>query len=165
MPLSKAIFQPFPVLTRVRDLQRAIDNATTSRTRMFPSGCLDTRYGPWGVGDAVFVGPPAVSSPAAGDRWRAGQVYTVIWNPAGSGGSWVSLTLWQGGTCLSTGGIRVAILSSQTPDDGRFQYTVPAGLPPRNDYVVQVQKLDCAANCGLIAVIVKMLDGPVVLVA
>ena len=111
---------------------------------MFPTGCFDARFPSWGLGEALFAGPPAVSSPASGDRWRVGQSYTVVWNTAGSpGASWVILTLWQGGTCPSSGGIRVAVISSRTSDDGSFLYSVPAGLPPRDDYVVQVLRVMC----------------------
>ncbi len=104
-----------------------------------PPRCLDPLYAPWGLSDAVFYGPPAVASPAAGDRWRGGESYDIVWDPAGApAGSSVGLTLWQGGTCAGSGGVRVAVVSARTLDDGLFRFAVPAGLPPRDDYLVQV---------------------------
>ena len=35
---------------------------------------------------------------------------------------------------------QVALIVGLTPDDGRYRFTVPAGLPPRNDYFVRVSK-------------------------
>ncbi len=100
---------------------------------------MDPVFAPWGLSDSVFYGPPAVASPATGDRWRAGEAYDVLWDPAGApSGSSVGLTLWQGGTCTERGGVRVAVLSVRTADDGRFRFAVPRGLPPRDDYLVQV---------------------------
>ncbi len=100
---------------------------------------MDPVYAPWGLGDTVFYGPPAVASPAAGDRWRGGEAYDIVWDTAGApAGSSVGLTLWQGGTCAGNGGVRVALVSARTPDDGRFRFAVPAGLPPRDDYLLQV---------------------------
>ena len=34
----------------------------------------------------------------------------------------------------------MAKISGPTPDDGRFRFKVPAGLPPRDDYFVRVSK-------------------------
>jgi hypothetical protein len=45
---------------------------------------VDPVYAPWGLSDAVFYGPPAVASPAAGDRWRGGESYDIVWDAAGA---------------------------------------------------------------------------------
>jgi hypothetical protein len=135
--------QPPAQAPKYRAVQRAIEDSTAGSLprATLPAACFDPSLAPWGLGDNVFIGPPAVASPAAGDRWIAGKEYTVVWDAEGAAaGSQVGLTLWRTASCPGLGGAQVAVISLRAPDTGRLLFTVPAGLPPRADYFVRVEK-------------------------
>ncbi|MHB9039908.1 MAG: T9SS type A sorting domain-containing protein [Melioribacteraceae bacterium] len=80
----------------------------------------------------IFIIPldPQVSSPTvSGITWNVGSSHTISWT--GFTGSYVKIELYKG-TTLN------AIISSSTPNDGSFSWTVPANQSSGADYKIRI---------------------------
>lgn len=76
-----------------------------------------------------------VTAPAAGANWSLKSAQTIAWTASGSQNANVKIFLYKGSS-------RVKTISTKTPNDGTFAWTVPADLTPATDYRVRVRTVD-----------------------
>ena len=130
--------QPIGTAPKFAALVRYAANYTSSAGVLPPEeDCLNPSCGRWGMGygdgstaTGTFAGPPYVSQPQAGDAWRPGGTYKVVWS--GSGGA-TDVYLWKGdGNCASASGVRVAKVARRKVTTvgapSSVTYTVPAAF-------------------------------------
>lgn len=145
------IYRPNGTLTQNGNMYSAHYSQAAGRTAINdstnPSGFLsDGSKGGLnisGIGEAggtisftVSFGPRlTVTSPAAGADWSLRSVQAIAWTTSGSQSPFVKILLYRGTT-------RVKTISTKTPDDGSFAWTVPADLTPATNYRVRVRTVD-----------------------
>lgn len=71
----------------------------------------------------------SVTSPNGGENWETGQNYNITW-AYDNAGSTVKIQLYKGGSLYST-------ITSSTPNDGSYSWTI-ASYTPASDYKVKV---------------------------
>ena len=90
---------------------------------------------------AVTVTTPAitVTAPAAGANWRAGTLHAITWTKAGIMDANVRIELFKGG-------VKALDIAASTPNDGSYDWTVPATLADGGNYAVRVTTVDGAVT-------------------
>lgn len=79
-----------------------------------------------------------VLAPRGGEYWAAGTEQVVAWDHFGAPGEAVGVELLRAGT------IAAEVASSVPIGEGSLTWTVPAGLPPGNDYRLRVKSTTSA---------------------
>ncbi len=80
-----------------------------------------------------FSAEVTVSSPNGGEAWEIGSTHAVTWSD--NFDDQVSIKLYKNGTFVST-------ISSSTPSDGNFMWTVSEALVPDDDYKIKITSID-----------------------
>jgi len=70
-----------------------------------------------------------VTAPNGGETLTAGTTTTITWNSDITGNVRISLL---------KGGLQYALISAGTPNDGTFEWALPAGMIPGTEYTVKV---------------------------
>ena len=84
----------------------------------------------------VFAQSITVASPHSGDTWYKGKTYTIQWTKTGTVGNFVKIKLRN-----STSTAVVLDIKSQIPNNGNYNWLIPASVPPGN-YVIRVRTMD-----------------------
>jgi len=87
-----------------------------------------------GVADRASAQTIAVTSPSSSSVWDGGGTYEITWTSAGGVGPNVKIEYDYLFYAVSTA---VEIVAS-TPNDGSYNWTIPAGITPRTTYLVRV---------------------------
>jgi len=80
---------------------------------------------------AIVQGTLTVTVPNGGESWKHGTVHTITWSKSGSTGSYVKIELLKGGTVNR-------VISSSTPNDGSYSWTIPSTQTPGTDYKIRI---------------------------
>jgi hypothetical protein len=77
--------------------------------------------------------PPkiTVGSPNGGESWVPGSNHAITWSSSGGVGSYVKMEVLRGSVVVQT-------LSSSTPNDGTFSWTISTGLATGTDYRIRI---------------------------
>jgi hypothetical protein len=94
-------------------------------------------------GFAIAAGMIKVTAPAAGALWQRGVAHTIAWTGEGTLNVNVKVQLYQGTTLIKT-------IVATTPNDGSFEWTIPATQALASNYKVRVTTVDnlVQANSG-----------------
>jgi hypothetical protein len=85
----------------------------------------------WASGSFHTVAPMlALAAPVGQEAWRRGLKYFVQWQ--GNTPEPVVIDLYKGGVFLMQ-------LAASTPNTGAYQWTIPLGLAPGNDYSIRIR--------------------------
>lgn len=76
-----------------------------------------------------------VTAPASGETWYRGQAVSITWTKTGSQGANVKIQLYKGAT-------KVKDISTNTPNDEGFTWTVPPAISTAANYRVRITTLD-----------------------
>ncbi len=102
-------------------------------------GCIDGATSSIGIGDGVYVGMPAVTSPGRGAAWIQGRTAIIAWDVTGRAPSTpYTLRLWQTSNCVANGGQLIATVATGVFVNGTASFTVSPALPAGNDYYVEI---------------------------
>ncbi len=80
-----------------------------------------------------------VSSPNGGESWQAGTSHTITWSSGNSPGSYVDISLYQGGSYTSS-------IASGTSNDGSYSWTIPSSQTAGSDYSIVISSTTTAAS-------------------
>ncbi len=80
-----------------------------------------------------------ITAPLAGAIWTRGTTATITWTKTGKQNANVKILLFRGATKLKT-------IALKTPNDGQFDWPVPASLPAASDYKVKIKTVDGLFN-------------------
>jgi len=84
----------------------------------------------------IGLGPSlAVTGPAAATNWYRGSTLPITWTKSGTQSANVKLQLYKGTTMVKA-------ITLTTPNDGSFDWTIPAGTAPAANYRVRVTTVD-----------------------
>lgn len=72
-----------------------------------------------------------VTSPNGYETWYRGQTKTITWTSKGSPGANVKIELYKAG-------VKNAVISSKTPNDGSYSWYVPTYQPTGADYKIKI---------------------------
>ncbi len=86
-----------------------------------------------------------VTAPSAGENWAQGSLHAVTWAGTVTTGS-VRILLYKGAAPNPV--VYKGVIVASTPNDGSFEWVVPATLAPGNDYKVQIIWLSNATVAG-----------------
>lgn len=104
-----------------------------------PQGCMTPELGYRGLGDASFVGFPAVIAPRQGDVWEAGKAYSILWSVEGAPTSrLVSIRLWRGTNC-GPGASLIATVGTGIPATGNVAYELPRTAHGGSDFFFEIE--------------------------
>jgi len=78
-----------------------------------------------------------VTSPSTGNTWEMGTTQSITWNPVGTQDDAVKITLYD-----QTDATLVDIMTLNTPNDGSYEWVIPAGEFPADNYIVRVKTTD-----------------------
>ncbi len=85
------------------------------------------------------------TAPGCGVSWKRGTTHTITWTSKCSPGPNVKLALYKGG-------VWVSMITSSTPNDGSYDWAIPANTTLGSDYRVRITSLsntaDWAASCA-----------------
>ena len=87
-----------------------------------------------GVPDRASAQTIAVTSPLSSSVWDGGGTYEITWTSAGGVGPDVKI---EYDYIIYLSSTAVVIVAS-TPNDGSYNWTIPAGITPRTTYLVRV---------------------------
>lgn len=73
----------------------------------------------------------SVTSPNGGENWVRGKKYEIKWGYTGTPGSYVKIELLKAG-------VLVGIVTSSTPNDGSYNWTIWSGRKLGSDYKIRV---------------------------
>jgi hypothetical protein len=76
-------------------------------------------------------GTLTVTSPNGGEVWMPGTTHTITWKPGSNTGYPVSIKLLKAGVVVGT-------MTSSTPNDGSFSWTISSSRAPGTDYRVLI---------------------------
>jgi len=79
----------------------------------------------------ILVDRITVLSPNGGENWIRGTTQTIRWRPGSNAGPYVKLDLLKNGMLNS-------VISSSTPNDGSYIWTIPPGQTLGSDYKVRI---------------------------
>lgn len=105
-------------------------NAWLVRTIVWCLPLLIPVYGAYAQGGASI----AVITPNGGESYARGSVYPITWTSTGTIGANVRIIARKG---AASGGI-----VASTPNDGSFDWTVPANFPLGTNYIVEIASVD-----------------------
>jgi hypothetical protein len=91
-----------------------------------------------------------VTSPNGGENWTAGTTNTITWTSDIVGNVRISLL---------KGGIQYSLISYSTPNDGTFDWLIPAGIASGTEYTVKI------SNCTNTAIISDVSDAAFAIVS
>ena len=77
------------------------------------------------------AGTITVTSPNGGESWVPGSNHAITWSSSGGVGSYVKMEVLRGSVVVQT-------LSSSTPNDGTFSWTISTGLATGTDYRIRI---------------------------
>ena len=72
-----------------------------------------------------------VTAPNGGQAWVRGTAHTITWSRSLPAGAYVAIELYKGGVFDST-------IAAETPNDGLYSWSIPAGQTPGTDYRVKI---------------------------
>jgi hypothetical protein len=72
-----------------------------------------------------------VKSPNGGESWAKGTTKTIYWTKYGNPGANVKIELYKSG-------VRSAVISSKTPNDGSYSWYIPSYQPIGTDYKIKI---------------------------
>jgi len=78
-----------------------------------------------------------VTSPNGGEAWQRGSIHPITWTSSGDVGSNVKIEVLKSGILVQT-------LSSSTPNDGSFSWTISPGLVNGPDYRIRINSTTAA---------------------
>ncbi|MDD1674868.1 MAG: GPI anchored serine-threonine rich family protein, partial [Methanomicrobiales archaeon] len=84
------------------------------------------------------TGTLTVTSPNGGEVWAPGSNHAITWTSSGTVGSYVKMEVLKGSTVVQT-------LSSSTPNDGSYSWTISTGLTSGSDYRIRITSTTNAA--------------------
>jgi len=93
-----------------------------------------SNMGDYDFSDANFtISSPSITvvSPNGGNNWERRHTYTISWNHIGDTGSRVKIELFRGNKLSRK-------ISSSTPNDGSYRWTVPSSQTLDNNYRIKV---------------------------
>jgi hypothetical protein len=76
-----------------------------------------------------------VTSPAAAVHWAGNTTQTIAWTKSGVQNDYVRVQLLRNG-------ITVRDISTKTPNDGSFEWNIPATLAASSNYLIRVKTVD-----------------------
>lgn len=115
----------FPYLSEIFYYDTNTENVTLLKQQ--------ARYWPENVGASQTL---IIGSPLAGEQFEKGKKLTVVWNSSDFPlGADLRIELWKTGASLLE-------LAKTTPDDGKFEWIIPAWLEAGVDYSVKLQLLN-----------------------
>lgn len=76
-----------------------------------------------------------VTAPTAGTTWYRGSTLPITWTRSGTQGANVKLQLYKGNTMVKA-------ITLTTPNDGSYDWPIPAGTVPALNYRVRVTTVD-----------------------
>ena len=82
-------------------------------------------------------------SPLGGENWIIGNAHMIRWNPLASYGTHVALFLYK--TCSADSICYHSVITSSTPNDGNFVWTIPSSITPSSEYQMYITHLE---RCG-----------------
>ena len=97
--------------------------------------------GAYGNTDQASKSPASyvlVTHPNGGENWIAGQTFTITWRTDHPGTGMVDVDLLheaQGGALTLQANILTA-----APNNGQYQWAIPASVPPGSDYVIRITR-------------------------
>jgi len=101
------------------------NTGTTSRTLTVSSaGQYTARY-------RQATSSLTVTSPNGGQQWIRGTTHTSSWTKTGSSGSYVKIELLKGGVVNR-------VITSSTPNDGSYSWTISSTQTRGTDYKVRI---------------------------
>ena len=115
-------------------------------------GSIDGATSSIGIGDGVYVGMPAVTSPGRGAAWIQGRTAIIAWDVTGRAPSTpYTLRLWQTSNCVANGGKQIGVIAVGAFPNGTVNYRVPVSAGHGNDYYVEIADscVHCRPNCPL----------------
>ena len=72
-----------------------------------------------------------VTSPNGGESWVRGSNHAITWTSTGNVGSYVKMEVLKAGVVVQT-------LSTSTPNDGSYSWTISPGLATGTDYRIRI---------------------------
>jgi hypothetical protein len=84
---------------------------------------------------AIFAPSITVTAPATGATWQRGVTHTITWTWEGIMNASVKILLYKGTKLNST-------ISTDTPNDGSFDWTIPANQVLATTYKIRIVTLD-----------------------
>jgi len=72
-----------------------------------------------------------VTLPNGGDNWQLGTIWSIMWTSSDDVGSSIRITLYKGGTYLTT-------ITGNTPNDGLYTWSIPTYLEAGDDYKIRI---------------------------
>ena len=72
-----------------------------------------------------------VESPNGGENWRNGTTQTITWSTVGNPGSSVKIELLRSGSVVRT-------ISSSTPNNGSYSWTIPSRQTSASNYKIRI---------------------------
>ena len=80
-----------------------------------------------------------IVSPNGGENWKHGTTHTISWTKTGNPGANVRIQLYRGSSLVKT-------ISSSTPNDGSFSWSIPSAQAIGNDYKIKITSTNGAYN-------------------
>lgn len=85
---------------------------------------------------ATLIQPLVVTAPAVSSQWEKGRTYQITWLKQGAQDANVKIAL-----CKDTSTL-VQMIATTTPNDGAYDWTVPATLAVGSNYFIRVRTVD-----------------------
>ena len=89
--------------------------------------------------DTVIDEVIRIVSPNGGENWKHGTTHTISWTKTGNPGANVRIQLYRGSSLVKT-------ISSSTPNDGSFSWSIPSAQAIGNDYKIKITSTNGAYN-------------------
>jgi len=134
---------PVPTEDRTGDTTKA--TASAGQSFMDPSGTIGTSWEDLytqgyysNICIKAFTAPSptiAVTAPVAGTNWYRGSNLPIIWTKSGTQSANVKIQLYKGSTMVKA-------ITLTPPNDGSFDWLIPAGPVPAANYRVRITTVD-----------------------
>ena len=96
-------------------------------------GVSDSSNADFTIDGTVPVASITVTSPNGGETVYRGTVLPITWTSTGATGSQVKITAWKGG--------RSAVIVHTTPNDGAYDWAIPASYPHGPGFLIEVSSV------------------------
>jgi Leucine-rich repeat (LRR) protein len=111
-------------------------NMVSGSTYMIKVAAVDNRVSGKTGSFSIVPGAITVTAPLAGDKWQRGLPHLITWTRQGDLiNPNVKVQLYQGTALLKT-------MASTTPNDGSFEWTIPATQALASNYKVRITTVD-----------------------
>jgi uncharacterized protein (TIGR02145 family) len=123
---------------------------TTYYVRLYATNSGGTNYGNQVTFTSLIKKTISITSPTAVDEWQTETQYTISWTDNISENVRIELL---------KGGIFSTNITGNTPSNGSYNYSPPAGLTPGPDYSIRIVSVDNASvadTSDLFTIIEKM---------